>query len=189
MAKDQRPPPRESTKTEPSWPFPSKSEQAAPFSMTAGKPKKPWLVPAFNDRSTPALSFSVPMPAFPATGPTRAAQSSDVVETAALSVDEKIANLKRQVAELHENLGRDEENTPARLEELYKLHELIGNVANRSTMAFSASVGGPVATDLPAASTALRSPSQSPPSGLLSPLESDHGDADEEALEPDAAVG
>jgi hypothetical protein len=180
MAKEQRPATstaRESTTSEPSF-----------FNVPA-KSKKPRLVPAFTSKSTPAMSFSVPMPAFPEMGPLASDSANTSTPAAPLSVEEQIANLKRHVAELQESLTRNEDNTPARLEELYKLHELIGNVANRSTMAFSASVGGPGPSDGPEAGSTQRSASPSPPSNDLSPVMSQPGDIDQDAdVDPDAMV-
>ena len=177
MAKDQRPMARESSGSEPSF-----------FSAPV-KPKTPYLVPAYNDRQTSAISFSVSMPAFPATGPTRAGSNTEAVEAARQTVDERITNLKRQVAELQASLAKDEDNTPARLEELYKLHELVGNLANRSTMAFSASVGGPSVSDGPSLGPATRSPSQSPPLDEMSPITSEHDEIDQDHVDPDVDVG
>jgi hypothetical protein len=106
-------------------------------------------------------------------------------------VEEQIANLKKHITELQQSLIRNEDNTPARLEELYRLHELIGNVANRSTMAFSASVGGPGPSDGQGTGTVStqRSPSQSPPPNDLSPVTSEPDDTDQDAdVDPDAMV-
>lgn len=185
MAKDQRPvsnTTRESTTLEPSF-----------FNVPA-KSKKPQLVPAFTSKTTPGISFSVPMPAFPAAGPSASAPataSGPTAPAAPLSVEEQIANLKNHITELQQSLIRNEDNTPARLEELYRLHELIGNVANRSTMAFSASVGGPGPSDGQGTGTVStqRSPSQSPPPNDLSPVTSEPDDTDQDAdVDPDAMV-
>jgi hypothetical protein len=188
MAKDQRSvsnTTRESATSEPSF-----------FNVPA-KSKKPQLVPAFTSKTTPGMSFSAPMPAFPATGPLASGSATAPVPAAPsitstpLSVEEQIANLKNHVTQLQQSLIRNEDNTPARLEELYKLHELIGNVANHSTMAFSASVGGPGPSEGQGTGTVStqRSPSQSPPPNDLSPVTSEPDDTDQDAdVDPDAMV-